>query len=389
VEWEKQKGKLFKSFSYDMKHMEKDTYVEISEKKTSKLGYLILVALFVFLIIIGQTVFSDIKKIPERPMGPSYCINIYSSNFEHINYKPKQRCSFNEIDKEFGLDTLVSGLEPDINKIVEYNKEISIKTNLVSSNERALNDLLRKYDVSLQETIANEDALMDKPGIKNQIISLRTANDDLRAQIDELTTKRDEIILRINPKLEELKNTYSKAQEDYKTRLAYYNFKVFLLKLLFVLPLFGIFLHLYFKYKKKDSPYTIIITSVFFASTILFLQIVLVFLYQILPREWLARIFKILMSVPALKYVVYYGAVTLVILILGGVVYYIQKKIYDPKRVVLRYLRDSKCPNCSFNLNLSETFCPKCGRQIKAECSNCKNLRYKDLIHCPFCGERE
>jgi len=181
---------------------------------------------------------------------------------------------------------------------------------------------------------------------------------------------------------------YAEASEDYKTQIAYYNVKVFILKLLFVLPFFGVFLFLYMKYKKKDSPYTIIITSIFFASTILFLQVVLVFLYEILPMEWFAEIFRVLMSVSILKYLVYYGSVVVVIILLGGTVYYIQKKVYDPKRVAYRYLKDNKCPNCGFNLELAEVYCAKCGRQVKTKCLKCKNLKYVDLAYCPFCGKR-
>ncbi|MEE8167735.1 MAG: zinc ribbon domain-containing protein [Candidatus Hydrothermarchaeales archaeon] len=365
-----------------------DTYTEISEKKTSKLGYLILIALFFFLIIIGQTIFSDISKIPERPVGPSYCVNSYLGSMEYIRRKPT--CRFNEIDKEFELDTLVNNLDPELNTIIGYNNEISSKQNLIHSNERQLNELLQKYGLSLQETIAEEAAaLMDKPEIKNQIISLRTNNDNLRTEINELTITRDEVVQRITPKVDELKNSHYNAQERYKTRIAYYNLKVFLLKLLFVLPFFAISLSYYLKYKKRDSPYTIIATSVFYASTILFLQIVLAFLYQILPRAWFSRIFKVLMSISIMKYIVYYGVTALVILILGGIVYFIQKKIYDPKKVALRHLKESKCPNCSLNLSLSDHFCPNCGRQIKTKCSNCGNLRYSDLIYCPFCGKKE
>jgi len=297
--------------------MRADTYTEISEKKTSKLGYLILIALFFFLIIIGQTVFSDISRIPERPVNPSYCTNVYLSDLMYITYKPA--CGFNEIDREFGLDALVNSLEPDLGVIIGYNNEIANKNNLAASNEGQLNRLLQQYGLSLQETIAKEEeVLLDKPEIKKQVKTLRANNENLKVEINELTARRDEAIQSITPKIEALKNSYSQAEEKYRTRLAYYNLKVFLLKLLFILPLFAISLYYYLKHKKRDSPYTIIITSVFYASTILFLQIILVFLYQILPKEWLARILKVLTSIPMLRYVIYYGVTILVILILGG-----------------------------------------------------------------------
>jgi len=51
-----------------------NSYEEISEKKTSKLGYIFLIMMVVFVIGTGEKIFSDLKKIPERPTPPSYCI---------------------------------------------------------------------------------------------------------------------------------------------------------------------------------------------------------------------------------------------------------------------------------------------------------------------------
>ena len=364
--------------------MGKDTFSEISEKKTSKLGYLFLITLFIVLIILGQTVFQDIGRIPHRPKAPCYNISSYASNLKGITQRPT--CVFNELDRQFKLDTFVTALQPDVDTIISFNRNILNNNNLIRSNGTKLNTMLRTYNLSLQETIANEDALLDKPEIKREIVSLRDANVRLKSQIRELTIKRDDLVKTLKPQLQELSKAYSKAQAVYKTQVSFYYLKIFLLKLLFVLPFFLVFFRLYMKYKKKDSPYTIIITSVFFASTILFLQIVLVFLYEILPKQWFARIFKMLMSSPLLKYVIYYGAVFLVILILGGIVYFIQKRIYDPQRVALRHLRANKCPGCSLDLNLSERFCPHCGRQIKTECSHCNKMMFRDLSNCPFCG---
>jgi RNA polymerase subunit RPABC4/transcription elongation factor Spt4 len=294
------------------------------------------------------------------------------------------------MDTEFGLDVLVTNLEPEINVIISYNNQISSKNGQIYQNDGEMNNLLSAYGISLQETIAGEEeVLMDKPEIKGQYIELRTKNEKLRVELEELGAKRDAEITKIAPKINELRDVYGKAQDAYSTRIAYYNLKIFLLKLLFVLPFFAISLKYYLKYKKIDSPYTIIVTSVFYASTILFLQIVLTFLYNILPRKWFGKIFSFLMSVSILRYVVYYGVTAVVIVFLGGTVYYIQKKIYDPKRVALRQLKDAKCPNCSFNLSLSDQFCPNCGRQIKTKCPDCGNLRYSDLGYCPFCGSKE
>ncbi len=365
--------------------MEKDTYTEISEKRTSKLGYLFLIALFVFLIIVGQTVFSDIRKIPERPLSPSNCAGRYLGTLKSIVQKPP--CSFNSVDRKFGIPALVEALTPPLEEVIAANVEIQRLFKLIRNNENQLNVLRRKYDLSLQETMAAEEALMDKPGIKKQILALRASTSRSRERIAVLTPERDGVIAKMAAGQAELQKAWEKAKEYYKDKSAWYNFKILILKLLFILPLFLIFLRLYGKHKKKDSPYTIIITSVFFATTILLLEIVLIFLYDILPKAWLVRIFRALMNVPVLKYVVYYGTVALVILILGGVVYFIQKKIYNPKRAALRQLKAGKCPECSFTLGAAEHFCPVCGRQVRSACTHCQHARYVDLPSCPHCGK--
>ena len=364
------------------------TYAEIEEKRTSKLGYLILGALFFFLIITGQTIYEDIGRIPDQPVPPSYCANIYTESLTNIyNYAPY--CTFSDIDTQYGIDKLIASIEPDIKTINQYNQQLSEKNGERSSKEMELNSLLQQYGISLQETMANEDALMDKPEIKKQITTLRTDRDNLNAQIKNIEVKRAAIIEKIDPQIKELKIAYDKANEDYKSRFVYYSVKTFLLKLLFILPLFLVFLKYYLRYKKKDSPYTIIITAIFFAATILFLEIILILLYDILPRGFIEKILNIFLNSSILRFVLYYGVVIIVILVLGGIVFYIQKKIYDPKRVAIRSLKNNKCPVCDFDLGLGNNFCPHCGREIKTKCSNCNNYRYKDLGYCPSCGKRD
>ena len=232
--------------------MKKETYSEISEKKTSKLGYLFLITLFIVLIILGQTVFQDIGRIPHRPKAPCYGISSYVNNLKGITQRPT--CAFNEIDRQFKLDTFVTALQPDADTIISFNRNILNNNNLIRSNGTKLNTMLRTYNLSLQETIANEDALLDKPEIKREIVSLRDANVRLKSQVSELTIKKDNLVKTLKPQLQELSIAYSKAQALYKTRVSFYYLKIFLLKLLFVLPFFLVFLRLYMKYKKKGQP---------------------------------------------------------------------------------------------------------------------------------------
>ncbi len=213
---------------------------------------------------------------------------------------------------------------------------------------------------------------------------------DYKTKLEELFKKieKNNKLNLIRPELVVLKTSYDEALKHYENKKAYHNLIVFLLKLLFVLPFFVLSLRFYFRLKRKNSPHTIIAAAILTASSILFSEIVLIFLYQILPMEWLMRIFKILMEIAVLRYIIYYGSALLIIVIFGGIVYYIQKKVYNPKRIAIRRLKDNKCPNCSFTLDRSYGFCPKCGKQLKEKCSNCGKLKMKNLPYCPFCGKK-
>ncbi|MCK4355081.1 zinc ribbon domain-containing protein [Candidatus Parcubacteria bacterium] len=365
-----------------------EDYEEIVEKKTSKLGNVFLVILVIFLFIIGQKVFSDIKDIPEEPIHPAFCVETYSDIdlLRNLNYP--QPCYFSEIDKKFNVEKKFRDIEPQINNIIFLNQEISDIQQEIYFNERELDRLLGRYGVGLQEIMVKEKPVIDKPEVKASISSLNEEIASLNQELTIKTKERDDKLNIIEPKLLVLKNSYEQAIDDYKNKRAYFNFIVFLLKLIFVLPLFCLSLYLYFKLKKKNSPHTIIAAAVLTASSILFVEIVLIFLYEILPMEWLIRVFKALMEIAVLKYVIYYGTALLVIAIFGGIVYYIQKKVFDPKKVAIRRLKDNKCPNCSFALNASYEFCPKCGEQIREQCSVCGKLKIKDLPYCPFCGKK-
>lgn len=361
----------------------KDTYSEISEKKTSKLGYLILVALFVFIIIIGQTIFNDIHNIPQKPDIPAYCVHDYINGLENLTYDPY--CYFGNVDAQFGIDVLVDEIDPKVEEIISYNNNIQEKKWSLNDFDREA--LILDYDASLLEEIADKEGVFNEENLGNDIKVTDAEIASIQQEITELEKSRDALIVEIQPLIAELETLYYDALDYYENQSAWYSFKVFILKLFFVLPFFGFFLWLYLKHKKKDSPYTIIITSVFFASTALFLEVVLIFLYDVLPRQWFLNIFEFLMAVAALKYIVYYVSVALVILVLGGIVFFIQKNLYNPHRVALRALKDNKCPNCSLTLELSEKYCAKCGHQIKKTCEKCGQLKYVDLDHCPYCGE--
>ncbi len=364
-----------------------EAYEEISEKKTSKLGYILLIIMSLFIISVTQTIFSDLKKIPTKPTLPSRCVAtiINSNSLQNITYKGK--CYFHDIDKKFNLDKKYNELLPQLEQIISLNKTITKNESTLRSFNRNIEKLNNDYDLSLQEKIAAEPAIMDKTTIKLSITQQKEKINNLEHQNLNFIKQRQKIINSIKPQIDILSTSYNQAKEYYKNKSAYYNFKVFLLMLLFVLPFFAFSIYYYLKLKKKNSPYTIIYTAIASSSAILFIQVVLNFLYKILPKEWLIYIFDFFMAIPFFSYIIYYSSVILIILLFGGLVYFIQKKVFHPSKVAIRRLKENKCPGCSFTLKSSFIFCPKCGQQIKEECPHCHQLKFRYLSHCPYCGK--
>lgn len=374
-----------------------EKWEEHSEKKTTKLGYFLLFLMVIFILTVGQTIFSDLRSIPTPPLAPSTCVSNALSQFGiSFDYEYSygygydyygDNCVFNEIDKIFDLEVQYMALTPDIKLINQIEKNIQERTSVVSQHQNSIKELERRYSLSLQEKGVNETGIYDKNSIQAEILSFRERISFIQKDIQALTAEKERTISKMQPRLEKLTSSYNKAREDYRGQVAWYTWKMFLLMLLFAVPFFALALRYYFRLKANNSPYTIIWMGVAVAAGLLFLQVVFEFLYRILPWKWLEFIWEVLLSLPFARFIIYYGTVALVIAIFGGAVYYIQKYAFNPKLVSIRRIKDGKCPHCSFSINPYQNFCPKCGYQIKERCQSCGEGRMTGLPYCPICGK--
>lgn len=366
-----------------------EEYEEIGEKRTSIIGYFLLVLMVIFMVVISQKIFDDLEDIPAHPLRPAYCLSIFKSSDYYKSLKNIQSCQFNQIDNEFGVASKYQEISADLSTIASLNRQMASKESQIENYKNSVNNYNSEYDISLQEKIAGEPPIYDKDSLKENIVYSQQTISQLTAEINNLEQQRNQIARKIALKAQAIGDGYRLAENKYRGQMDWYSVKIFLLQLIFVLPFFAAAVYFYFKLKKKNSPFTIIVTAILGASAILFLQITIMFLYEILPREWFAKIFRFFMEISILRYVIYYGVVILVIVIFGGIVYLIQKRVFSPLRVAIRRIKDNKCPGCSFSLNHDHNFCPKCGLQLKEECASCHQLRVKYLSHCPHCGNKK
>lgn len=378
---------------------------EISEKRTTKLGYVLLIIMVIFVVSISETIFSDLSSIPTQPTPLSYCsqsfANLIGSNLDTINSGNyygysygdelgKQKCTFGQSEELTGVAATIRKAYPDIAKYYTLEKQIGdIDTKLNTANRsRTLNR--ENYDISLQEKQAGvQNGVIDP----NQIgTDFSVTNQDvmsLETQKKSLTLDQSQVMGKIVREAVGFDAKYKVAQRMYQTAFNWYRVYVFLLSLLFVLPLFLLSLRKYFTWKRADSPNTIIATAAVVAFGMLLLQVVGMFLYEIIPHRLIELFIEFFKMFAFLRYVLYYGSVFLVIALFGGIVLYIQKKVFSKEAVAIRALKNRKCPTCEFAIDLSMQYCPRCAHGLQSECGTCHQLRFKDLPVCYHCGARE
>jgi len=339
---------------------------KVSEIKTSKLGYILLTIMVFFIISVSQVFLSDITKIIAKPSLPSYCIeqitNIKKENLE-IDICKKgyySTTTFNETDKEFGLDVKYNQIITKLNPIFELNKQI--KNEGVSLKVQRVNFLDKDPDISP--------------------FQLKKVKED----INELTSKRDAEYDKIKPELDLLKEEFQKVEDKIKFKRIFFYLADVFLQLLFILPIFAYGIKKYFEYKKNNSPYTVIATAVVAATSLLLLQVILGLLVEILPWGVFQKLWVWLNNFQFIKYIFYYGIIIATIGLFGGLVYSIQKSAYAPEKVAKRRILKSQCPNCESKIRDTYNNCRGCGESLKVKCSKCKEHTSKFFNHCSNCG---
>jgi len=383
---------IFTRLKNKITHDDAAGYAETSEKKTTILGYFFLLVMFVFLVGVGQTVFSDLRTLIPAPERPSFCSSRLVDNptrpFSCSERTADCGCQFTDIDNEFGIPDLFSSIQSSLQTLDELNDEIRELDSALAANQRERAAAERQYELSLQERVAGADSIIVS-GQEQQILQLRAEAQVLTANRAELLNQQSTLQAEITPQLPAIETAYDGALEAYQQKVAVYKILVFLLSLVFIAPIFWYATRRYLKAKRADSPYTIIFTAFMAAAGILLLQVLLVFLYDVLPLHWLVDIFALLANIPFFRFIVYYGVVGLVVAIFGGIVFLIQRRIFNEKRVALRRLRKNECPRCTFIIRSDDQYCPGCGETLKKTCGSCGKHRSVHTRYCNHCGAME
>jgi hypothetical protein len=211
----------------------------------------------------------------------------------------------------------------------------------------------------------------------------------LRGQKAALEVSIDNLRAELKKADENVRDVYKNLLPEYKKEWRWYEFKVFLLEIVFVAPFFWLVFSLYRRFLYRKSPYTIIFTALLGVASILLIRIFIVWFWNLFLARILQTLWNYVQNFALLKSIVFYAGMALSIVVFGGAAYLLQKHIFDPRRVALRALKHNTCPQCEFSLDIAEEYCPNCGRHIREKCSNCGNMRFVDFPSCPHCGAKK
>jgi hypothetical protein len=376
---------------------------EEKEQRTPIAGYFLLLIMFIAALFFGWRAIDDLKDVPQKPPQISHCARPFISYgwedywryggyhdyylpyesyedpydpFTPVAKKEQPPCQFSSVENSFNIPPVFEKRKATDREFQEFQR----KLNTVS---RDLGKAERDYGLGLQETVAGEERkLYPTPEIQQQIESLRAQKQEFEKSVAQARAK-------LIPLDEELKVLYGEMMKEYRKAWRWYEFKVFLLEAIFVFPFFFLVLWGYRRLLAKNSPYSIIFTALVGVASVLVLRILIVWLWSLFLARVIETIWEFIQNFALLKSILFYGGMVLSIAIFGGAVYMLQKRIFDPRRVAIRRLREKQCPHCRTSLDMAGEYCPNCGRILKEKCPQCGQIRWSDFPFCPHCKDRK
>ncbi len=245
------------------------------------------------------------------------------------------------------------------------------------------------YDTALLEKISN--------GETPEITAIEIAHKASVSKLELLTKEIQSISAEIekSPKVQIIweltdpeNNHRQTLTDDLDSAERRYEIVLFLWQILFLAPLFAIFYFWNALSIKKENQIQVLISShmlVIASIPILFKLFQLVI--ELIPQNIFHKIFDILEDLRLIAiwhYVVILGTIAINIFI----VFLIQKKIFDKKRIATKRIEKGACTKCSRKLPENSEFCPFCGTKQIDHCKSCGKLTQIEADFCKNCGAK-
>lgn len=385
---------------------------EEAERRTPVTGVILLLLMFIAGLYFGMFAMNDLARIPDKPASLSNCsykyqtneagLTIYNSKYptyyeedmiRSLAYEDSTSCvklkSLSPLEEASGIVALFDrriAIERQIDPIIaEYTKLEASLSSVRLQIERATGE----YGVGLQEKQAGiAEPMFPTTPAQQSIVQLRQQEAPLVARMNVLKQQVDAFRPSLDAVDNELVAAYKPIFKVYERAMRWYEFKVFLLQFLLLIPFFFFALRKYLELHRKSSPYTVILTTIVAVLGILLLKIILFWFWGLFLAEIMRVLIEWFGKYDIFRSLLVYFGMFFSFALFGGAVYFLQKKIFDPRRVTIRRFRAKQCPQCQTNLDLSAEYCPNCGAHIRIACTKCGKDRFVGMPFCPHCGDK-
>jgi preprotein translocase subunit YajC len=278
-------------------------------------------------------------------------------------------------------------------KNYELIKDIEEK---ISTNNYRLEEISEKYNTRLFEQIAqiSNNKLLQE--VKIEYDTINKNNKELKNQLESIPNintldgyKEYEEYVTIN---KELFLIEKKSYEFWQP------FKEYGYMLTFVIPLLLLFGFFYFKTKRKElrgenyNPIVkIISTHISFILTLPIIFYTLSLVYHVIPKTLLKKLIDFLTEIGLLS-ILNYLSIAIVVLIFGGLIYYVQKRTARLKEEKVhtkdykKLLSFSQCFVCEYKIDYTKNYCSFCDTTLHDTCKNCNEQTTFHEDYCKSCG---
>jgi hypothetical protein len=377
-------------------------YEEIDSKKTSKLGYFFLILMVIFGVAQGNNFLWALQDSINSPKGNSQCMELlakYAGNNTTLSanshlradvyYVPYNECVFSDREKLLTLDKAYQNNDFTLSEIRKAEETKTKLSNEIRNAEYNRDQVVTDYQLSLLESIAGtQDMVFNQDYLQTGIVSQDEYIQRLTLALSQTTANETALISKATKALTPYQVAIEKARSEYQHETLVHKFIQFILSLLLILPLFIFVWKGYHAAKNRRSEFGIIWGGLVATAGILLAQILLVFIYEILPQEILQEIFAFLAQIKFVWALLYWLGFILVPLFFGFLIYLIQKKFYNKQAVMMRAVKNAHCPNCSMKTHKDMNNCPVCGCKLKAACVNCGAMTMSGGTFCEICGTK-
>jgi len=381
-------------------------YEEIDAKRTSKLGYFFLILMVIFGIWQGNNLLSSIQESIDRPIPNTSCTDTlakYAKVNPYDNYSSYDSYYYNYADNNapctFTNREITLGLNTAYNQTVPYLEQLKLVAQKVSSLVSSLeqeryrrSQNIDEYQAALIEDVAGKtDAngnVLDTSAIGTSVSTGATKIGQLEQALQASQLEQERLVEIITQNATVFRETLIEAYNRYENEVRMYELTIFLVSVILIFPVFYFSWRKYGNSKQRRSEYAIIWGGVVATFGFMSAQVLLVFIYEILPYRILEALFAFLSGFAILWTLLYWLAFILVPAFFGFLIYLIQKKFYNKQAVTMRALKNGHCPHCSLKVLPTMNNCPICGYHLKTKCENCSHMSTSGGSFCEVCGIR-